>query len=693
MHSLMQLLRRPWKNLLGILLSILACSILCICVGQYIASVQTQVYVENNYTTVGLLTSKYMKEDIMDEEGNVLGVSYLSEQPFSVTQFIQEIATFEDSSFIKSVQQSLLTSAYLSDVVPLNYYGSGVKPVYIDANADATNALDITPYTYAMFMIQVDEVGEIRSFINYETSQPIDTSAYGYAIDITGTILETVSLQQGYADPHGRTIHVTVRFASDEDGKAFDFLPGQNYLLCGTDYQDLDAQMRLDVAQICNCEVSEVDWSNIQWLTEDEQNRFNFDCVAKYLKEDGSGVFLSSEDARKVDSCSLTVCNNPLIYNGRLGQEEISLNSGIVLSAAEYCTQFKDSDIVLLDTTVQDFLSQSNEAFWQEWLNTAAINDRSFPIIAVDNLNAISQFSIQDSTIVDGRVFTQEEIVSGAKVCVISESLAISNGLSVGDAINIQYFDTDMDVGDNQILPKQANPNPAYYSSATGFAKGAEDYMIVGLYRQKNEWAIGTYCFTPNTVFVPQSTVSGNPTSICGGVYTSVILENGTAGQLEQLAGEHGFEDLFVCYDQGYSQIMASLEGYYEVGYVVLRTGLSLWIGIVLLFLFLFPYQLRRDLYRMWDLGTPSAKIRRHVFVSSAGMLLPGAVFGCITAALLFTQMTQYIAATAKSDLTLEVSISTLGLVAAVQLIVLIVMVYSLSWIMTASVKKHNRRK
>lgn len=113
----------------------------------------------------------------------------------------------------------------------------------------------------------------------------------------------------------------------------------------------------------------------------------------------------------------------------------------------------------------------------------------------------------------------------------------------------------------------------------------------------------------------------------------------------------------------------------------------------MLLFLLLFPYQLRQDLHRMWDLGTPPAKIRRHVFVSSAGILLPGAVFGCITSAMLFRQMTQFIAATAKSDLTLEVSIGTLGLVAAVQLVVVLVMVYSFSWIMTASVKKYNRRK
>lgn len=690
MNSILQSLRRPWKTLLGILLSLLSCTIVCVCLGQYIAAVQTQIYVEDNYTSVGLLTSKYMTETILDENGNPIGVAYYDQQPWTVQEFLLKLSSGEYSSTVKSVQQSLFTSGYLPDLTPLNYYGAGAKPISLDA--DATNVLSIDPYTYAMFEIVVDEVSEVRPFIDYQASMAIDTSAYGYAVDLTGTISKVCSLQDGYPDPTGRTLRVTMRFETEADALSLMPQTGDRYLVCGTDYQDLDAQIRLTIAQFFGIEVSEVDWANIAWYTEEEISQQRFDWVADYLLEDGKKVSITENEAQMINSCSLTVCANPLLYKGQVGQTEIYLSTGAI-SADDYAVLFQDSDCVRLDGSAEEFLAQSTDIFWTEWLNAAQVNDHSFPILAVDDLNAISQFAIQDTILVDGRCFTQQEITDGKKVCVISEALAIANGLSVGDSISVQFYETDMDIVRNQTPTKLANPSASYYSLAQGFSTDSDVFEIVGLYRKKNQWEQGTYCFTPNTIFVPKSVVSAETISICGGIYTSVILENGMTSQLELLAAEHGFEGLFACYDQGYSQIMDNLEKYYGVGYVVLRTGFALWIGIVLLFLFLFPYQLRQDLRRMWDLGTPPEKIRRHVFVSSTGMLLPGTVFGCITAVLLFAEITQYIATTTKSDLTLGVSIGTLCMVAVVQLTVVLAMVYSFSWIMTTNVKKHTRRK
>ena len=47
MYSFRQLLRRPWKTELGILLSGLACAAVCVSLGQYIAAVQTRADVDN----------------------------------------------------------------------------------------------------------------------------------------------------------------------------------------------------------------------------------------------------------------------------------------------------------------------------------------------------------------------------------------------------------------------------------------------------------------------------------------------------------------------------------------------------------------------------------------------------------------------------------------------------------------------
>ena len=192
MKSFLQLLRRPFKTFLGILLSLLACMVICVCMGQYIASVQTRAYVEDNYVSVGLLTSKYMKEEVFDEHGNSVGMTYYDQQPMIVQEFLQELTSPEYASIVEGVQQNSLTSGYISGLTPLNYYGIKANPIRLDT--DATNNLSVAPYTYAMFEIEVDEVGEVRPFINYQPPLPIDVSAYGSAIDLPGTISRVCSL-------------------------------------------------------------------------------------------------------------------------------------------------------------------------------------------------------------------------------------------------------------------------------------------------------------------------------------------------------------------------------------------------------------------------------------------------------------------------------------------------------------------
>ncbi|MDD7523550.1 MAG: ABC transporter permease [Clostridiales bacterium] len=690
MKSFLQLLRRPFKTFLGILLSLLACMVICVCMGQYIASVQTRAYVEDNYVSVGLLTSKYMKEEVFDEHGNSVGMTYYDQQPMIVQEFLQELTSPEYASIVEGVQQNSLTSGYISGLTPLNYYGIKANPIRLDT--DATNNLSVAPYTYAMFEIEVDEVGEVRPFINYQPHFPIDVSAYGYAIDLTGTISRVCSLQAGYSDPTGRIIRLTMRFVTEEEASEARPQPGESYLVCGTDYDDLDARVCLSIAEFLGVEPSEVDWNNIDWYTEEEIAQSQLDVVGEYLRENGKHLSISESEAQMINSCSLTVCNNPLLYRGYIGQTEIQLSTGAI-SAEDYAAMFRDSGFVRLDGSAGDFLNKTTDPFWSEWLNTAQVNDRSFPILTVDGLNAVSQFATQDAFLVDGRGFTRQEASDGARVCVISASLAMTNGLGIGDKITIRFYETDMDIIPNQTGTKLANPSASYYSKLKGFVSNAEVFEIVGLYSQKNQWEQGTYCFTPNTVFVPKSAVSAGTTEICGGIYTSVVLKNGTISQMEQLASEHGFDGLFAFYDQGYSEIMASLQGYYEVENVVLRTGFVLWGGIVLLFLLLFPFQLRPDLKRMWELGTPPAKIRRHIFAGSAGMLLPGAVLGFIAAVLLFDRMAQHLANIAESDLSLTISTGTLGLIAAAQLFAALIIVYTFARILTACVNKCSRRE
>lgn len=137
---------------------------------------------------------------------------------------------------------------------------------------------------------------------------------------------------------------------------------------------------------------------------------------------------------------------------------------------------------------------------------------------------------------------------------------------------------------------------------------------------------------------------------------------------------------------------MSSLAGYYEVGIVVLRAGLALWLVLTALYLFLFPIQLRPDMRRMWELGTPDGKIRRFALAHNLGILLPGAVLGCLIGSLLFGNITQRIAAAAEVELSLSLSPLTLCPIAAAQLLIATAAVYLVTYFITKNLKT-NRGK
>lgn len=685
MYSFRQLLRRPWKTGLGILLSGLACAAVCVSLGQYIAAVQTRADVDNRYTSVGLLTNRYMAEEILDAENNLIGMTYAPEQPPEVAAFLQALID-QPPAYVKAVQQNRLASGYLPDTVPLNFIGEMALTTILDRGG-ANTTLEIAPYTCAMLAIQVEAVGEplpYYTYYGYTPSLPgFDTEVYGNVVELTGTVLQAVSLQGGYPDPTGRTLRATVWFAGDPPALE----AGQTYLLCGTDYSDSDMELRIELAFFLDPDSpADVDWANVSLYDHPKLP----EVAAIYEdKITGGGIFLTESDLEKINCCSLTVCTNPLLYGGQLGEEEIALPNGETMSAAAYVETFRDGGIVRLDGSAEAFLAQTGDPFWENWLAAAQVNDHGFPVVGVDSLRAVSQFATLDAVLTQGRSFTQAELDAGAKVCVISEALAAANGLSLGDQMTIQYYETDGALNGNMVPQKLANPAAAYYSPRLGFSGEPGSYEIVGLYRQRDQWSYGTQSFTPNTVFVPNSVMPAGASSICGGIFTSVVLEHGTSAQLEQLASDRGLPQLFAYYDQGYSLIFTDLEAYSQVGRLAAAAGLALWVGIVLAYLFLFPRTMGPDLRRMGELGVPPGGIRRHIFLSSIGILLPGAILGGVAAALLFNRFTQYLTARAGVELSLTISAPTFCLIAAAQMLVVLAGAFAFA----RAPKPHGRRR
>ena len=58
-----------------------------------------------------------------------------------------------------------------------------------------------------------------------------------------------------------------------------------------------------------------------------------------------------------------------------------------------------------------------------------------------------------------------------------------------------------------------------------------------------------------------------------GGIFYSLILQNGKKEEFENLQAEAGYPGLFICLDQGYSEIVKSLDAYESVSANALYVG------------------------------------------------------------------------------------------------------------------------
>ena len=165
-------------------------------------------------------------------------------------------------------------------------------------------------------------------------------------------------------------------------------------------------------------------------------------------------------------------------------------------------------------------------------------------------------------------------------MCIISENLAVGNGLSVGDTIPMQTYgyDPNIAVVQYELIWGTRFPSAAIYSDEMGFTSDVEEYTIVGIYRQNNAWENQDdfYGLTPNVVFVPKGSISGDFRWGDHGILYTLVLHNGKMTEFQELQTQAGYPELFICMDGGYTEIASGLDTYEGVAAKALYMGVVL---------------------------------------------------------------------------------------------------------------------
>ena len=647
MNPMHQLTRRPVKAAFGALLLALAGVILALSGGQFWAAARTRAGVEATYTTVAVVTGG--DEPAGDSDPSLASAS----AAWEAARFLEQPEQ-QNWSIIRSRPRVGLVSGYASNLTPLldmyNFrsYNGGET---MDSAPDA-------PYTYFILEVLVTDALERHD-------RPQEGASYSESTwSISGQVQGVYGLQQGLRDPTGWQADIRfTQYYSDGDAPMRPEA-GKRCLLLACTYDDTEWEERCGIA-------AEILWdTNVQldpWSLNIENNLIRYDQRTRQeeqvldetlqeLPPDAPG-YRDPTTGAEVFSLSMNaedhLRTNVVRYSGMMETLTPDGDSGLwTMQTVDYGRYDLPSIQELPEgVTAQEIMDGT--ASWQTALKALDVTNHSVPVLAVNHLEALADFAAGTTMVTQGRSISQAEYDSGAAVCLVSESLARENGLNVGDVLPLSLYEYDQDLRYSYI--HEYNPRPSCYLPDQGFRQETE-YTIIGLYRQSSEWVTTPTSFTPNSVFVPEKSVTCQTVTGNYGVWSSLILQNGTIDQMESRLAENGLGGTVTYYDQGYSDIVESLDGYTRVSRTVLCVGLALWAVVLAAYCVLLPMQESKTALRMWTLGAKRRDIAGQIWTPSALMATAGTVIALAVSIPGMSWATDKIQALTGSDLTLTVS-------------------------------------
>ena len=623
MNPLHQLTRRPVKAAFGVLLLALAGAILCLSGGQYWAAAQTRAAVERTYTTVAVITGLGSSEETADST--------------DAESLRQSSATGAAIFFQAPEQQSWDIIRSRPTVGMVSGYSPCLKPAI--SLYTGHSGID-APYGCSIVEIRADAVTEVNNDWFGESGAAV------WQLD--GQVLGIYGLNDAFRDPSGQRASVTLCQEYDDPAELLHPEAGKRYLLLSRSYGDSEWSLRRNVA----------DWvfmeSNVQsdpWSLDILGNLIRYDqrknqsehwyhtagdaaeepvefAPEELLYRDpATGVEVTSIDPDAFGQFSFAV--DALKDTGEIMVEDPQQPGNWRPETVDY-TQYNLPSIQELPdgVTAQEVID--NTSSWRMAMESIRVNNHSVPVLAVDSVEGMLEFASGRTQITQGRSISQEEYRDGAAVCLISETLARESGLDVGDTLPLSLYEKEKNLMPTMV--GDSDPTASYYLPQRGFQQETE-YTIVGLYRQNNEWSQGVASFTPNTVLVPRKSVTcaveTGETGLgvsSGCLWETMVLQNGTIDQMEARLKENGLGGTVTYYDQGYSDIVESLDGFSRVSRTVLWVGLALWVVVLAAYCVLFPLQEGKTALRMWTLGTVKRDITGSIWLSSAAVAVIGTV-------------------------------------------------------------------
>lgn len=299
-----------------------------------------------------------------------------------------------------------------------------------------------------------------------------------------------------------------------------------------------------------------------------------------------------------------------------------------------------------------EYLEADEAEMWRELIEVLTISMNSLRVCSANYIEGLHPFVHGNCRVIEGTAFSEEDIVEGRKVALISDVLSQKNNLQIGDTLDLSFYDTDWSVSSvgfsYSVEIGMLKPTKFYGASNNQYEellKGQDEkpvwgndafFTVVGIYSTSG-WIDDYRVMHPNTVIVPQSTLMQAYYSVTQpDMNMSLIIPNGGIEKVEEELATYGYEELLEYYDGGYSVIMPNVVSIDESVVFVNNIVLGLWVIVViavLTMLVLMQIPAGRVKYR---LGAGKRAICGQMMFATLLTVLVSGVGGCVGSILFY---------------------------------------------------------
>lgn len=294
---------------------------------------------------------------------------------------------------------------------------------------------------------------------------------------------------------------------------------------------------------------------------------------------------------------------------------------------------------------LQRYEDVQNDPTWTECVTASEYTCHSFGVVLTEDISMIPAWYNDGMYLNAGRMITDQEYQSGAKVCMISARLAAQQGWQVGDKLDMHLYSYDgfLDTTATDGITKLPSALiPLYQQNCGGFFE-EDTYEIVGLYSQKDvvdfsKTAPEVYYNPWNAIYIPANAAPEAPKGPIQPSLVTIELKNGSInefkaaveelGLTEQKTGQYQLKLNY--FDQGYAKIEPGLEEMSRNAKLLLGLSSALLLVTMVLLAFLFSRQHKHSAGILRMLGGSKTQAFTAILTCAAVVVLAGGALGTI---------------------------------------------------------------